>query len=69
MILGLSLKTLADISAKIQAVEKFTETHHRDIQLQTETFKRESITALNNKVSKEVPKIFKQPTLICPVTL
>lgn len=60
---------MADVSAKIQAVEKLIETHHRDIQLQTKTFKREPIIALDNKFNKELLKIFKQPTFICPVTL
>ena len=50
--------------AKIQALEKVNKTDHRDIQIQTEEFKGEPISALHYKVREKQPKVFKQPTLI-----
>ena len=69
IILGLSLKKLVDMSAKIQTLEKLIKIDHRAIQIQTEEFNEEPISALHYKVREEQPKVFKQPTLINPVTL
>ena len=50
-------------------LRKNNKTDHRDTQIWTEVFNEEPISALNFKIREEQPKIFKQPTLICPVTL
>ena len=39
--------------AKIQALEKVNKTDHRDIQIQTEEFKGEPISALHYKVREK----------------
>ena len=57
------------MSIKIQPLEKLIKTDHRDIQIQTEKFKREPISAFYSKVRGEQPKVFKQQTLIYSVTL
>ena len=59
IILGLSLKKLVDMSAKIQALEKHIKTDHRDTQVQREEFNEEPISALYFKVREEQPKRFK----------
>ena len=41
----------------------------RDIQIQTEEFNEGLISALHYKNREEQPKVFRQPTLIYPVTL
>ena len=43
IILGLSLKKLFGLTAKIQVLEKLNKTDHRDIQIQTEEFNGETI--------------------------
>ena len=53
IILGLSLKKLFGTCAKIQALEKVNKTDHRDIQIQTEEFKGEPISALHYKVREK----------------
>ena len=57
------------MSAKIQPLEKPIKTDHRHIQIQTEEFKREPISALYFKVRGEQPNVFKQQILIYSVTL
>ena len=69
VILGLSLKKFFGLTAKIQALEKHNKTDHRYIQIQSEEFNGEPISALHYKVREEQPKVFKQPTLIYPGTL
>ena len=66
--LGLSFKKLADKSVKVQGLEKLIKTDPRDIQNQTEEFKVEPISVLHYKVREKQSKVFKQPTLIYPVT-
>ena len=63
--LGLSVEKLFGLTAKIQTLEKLSKTDHRDIQ--TEEFNGEPISALHYR--EEQPKVFKQPTLIYPVTV
>ena len=60
IVLDLSFKKLVDMSAKIQALEKLIKTDHRDIQIQTEEFNGESISALHYKVREEQPNVFKK---------
>ena len=53
IIIGLSLKKLVDMSTKTQALEKLIKRDHRAIQIQTEEFTREPISALHYKVREE----------------
>ena len=69
IILGLSLKKLFDLTAKIQTLEKLNKTDHRDIQINPEEFNGEPISVLHSMVREEQTQVFKQPTLIYPVTL
>lgn len=69
IIFVLSLKTLVNLSAKTQDTKKVNKTDHRDIQTQTEEYDGEPILALPYKGIEELPKVFKQPTLIYPVTI
>ena len=59
IIFVLSLKQLVNLSAKIQALEKPSKADHRDIQIQTEEFNGEPISALHYKNREEQPKVFK----------
>ena len=68
IILGLSLKKLFGLTAKIKCLEKL-KTDHRNIQIKTEEFNEEPISALHYKIRKEQPNVFKQPNLMYPVTL
>ena len=52
-----------------ETLEKCNKTNHREIQVQTEEFNRETILAWHYKAREEQPKVFKQRTLINPVTL
>ena len=54
---------------KTQVLENFIKTDRRDIQIQTEEFKEESLSNLHFKVIEVQTNVFKQPTLIYPVTL
>ena len=56
------------MNAKIQVLEKHYKTDCVDIQIQTEEFNGECISALHYKVREEQLKIFKQPTSIYTVT-
>ena len=52
----------------LQVLEKL-KTDHRDIHLQTQEFNGESFSTLHYMIREEQPKIFKQTTLIYPITL
>ena len=69
IIFVLSLKKLVNLSAKEQALEKSNKTDQRDIHIRTEEFNAEPISELHYKNREEQPKVFRQPTLIYPVTL
>ena len=49
IIFMVSFKKLVNLSARIQALEKSNKTDHRDIQIQTEEFNGEPISALHYK--------------------
>lgn len=53
VILGLSLKKLVDMNAKIQALERLTKTDQRDIQIHTEKFKGEQISSWHYKAREK----------------
>ena len=64
-----SLIKVVNLSTKNQTVEKFNEIDYRDIQIQTEEFNEEPISALHYKNREEQNKVFVQPTLIYTITI
>ena len=52
-------KKLVDPSAKIQSLEKSNKADHRDVQIQTEKFDEEPISALYYRKRKKEPKVFR----------
>lgn len=61
LILGLSLKMLFGLTAKIYALEKFNKTYHRDSQIQIEEFNKEPILALHYKERNNLRSPNNQP--------
>ena len=66
---ALSLKKLVNLSVKIQDFLKKLITQITEILKSEQEFNGEPISMLCYKNRKEQPKVFRQPTLIYPVTL